>query len=797
MLKRSMLKAPPGSKTRVVRSARSLPGATASAATVASMRAWPVGSRLPSKTFWRSVSYFRVGSSKTYSSKRLNDVRAGERASSTSALRLRAGAPWSHADAQDAGDAALRAELVRPEVHRDLEPVGHHRLDLERLVERRPADAHAPRVVAGGGVGRGGDLERVEAVGRLGARHGPDELAARVHEVEAHRVVRGEALRGVVEDEHEVHRVAGSPDPALAVEEALEAPGRPRAGHVEVGHRQGGAAVEAQVAGLPRVSHGGEERRPLHRDPGDAVAVGPGGAERLLLVVEERHLRPRDGLGGAQVVGEDDDGVVLAGLGHQAEVGDEHVARGADVVVVEALVVGGVAGVVAVLEALVPVAPLVLLPGVPVALLLLVVLGCEPAAPPRAPPAPWQGHATCGRRKESVSRYMPPGLFARSGDTSSPTGSQRFSLSAVSSSDSVFLQTTRPTRWSSCSPSRAFVWRNCGMLEEGTCKRLHRDRAQVHRLDRDGEAGGGRHDDALAREAHRGLEQLELHGELAGLLHPVAEHVAHARLDPHRLLAAPALRAVDLETAPVGHEAKVVAVPDPDEALQVLARLEGIGEAQLDVRLRGDDHARLVHGERVEPRHRDLPRLLAVHPDGAAVPAQAEGGGRLRALDPAHGEGVDPTVRLVGPGDGQLAAGEGRPQHLLDPGGLLDVGGHQPAGERLALDVGRVGGLQPVHRDVEGLAHGGEDEVEARERRLPGGQQGGEVEARRVGLAVGQPLRRAELDAVGGGPDRRALDPRLEAEGRGVEGRADLLGAGRRPRGRPRGSGSRARSCRS
>ena len=190
------------------------------------------------------------------------------------------------------------------------------------------------------------------------------------------------------------------------------------------------------------------------------------------------------------------------------------------------------------------------------------------------------------------------------------------------------------------------------------------------------------------------------------------------------------------------------------------------------------DHARLVHGEGVEPRHGDLPRFLAVHPDGAAVPAESEGGGRLRALDPAHGEGVDPTVRLVGPRDGQLAAGERRPQHLLDPGGLLDVGGHQAARERLALDVGRVGGLQPVHRDVEGLAHGGEDEVEARERCLPGGQQGGEVEARRVGLAVGQPLRRAELDAVGGGPDRRALDPRLEAEGRGVEGHADLLGAG-------------------
>ncbi len=68
MLKRSMLKAPPGSKTRVVKSARSLPGATAWVSTAASTRALPVSSRLPSKIVCRSVSYLRVGSSNTYSS---------------------------------------------------------------------------------------------------------------------------------------------------------------------------------------------------------------------------------------------------------------------------------------------------------------------------------------------------------------------------------------------------------------------------------------------------------------------------------------------------------------------------------------------------------------------------------------------------------------------------------------------------------------------------------------------------------------------------------------------------------
>ena len=201
MLKRSMLKAPPGSKTRVVRSARSLPGATASAATEASIRAWPVSSRFPSKIFWRSVSYFRVGSSKTYSSKRLKLVRAGESASSTSALRLRAGAPWSQAELRTPASRRFAGSSSVAEVHRDLEPVGHHRLDLQRLLEDGTAHAHATVVVAGGRVGRRGHVERVEAVRRLRACHAPHQLTARVEEVEAHRVIRGESLRRVVEHE--------------------------------------------------------------------------------------------------------------------------------------------------------------------------------------------------------------------------------------------------------------------------------------------------------------------------------------------------------------------------------------------------------------------------------------------------------------------------------------------------------------------------------------------------------------------------------------------------------------------
>ncbi len=293
MLKRSMLKAPPGSKTRVVRSARSLPGATASAETVgvhpglarlveaALEDLLPLGVVLPRGV----VEDVLLEALEGGAGRREGELDVRLQVAGRGAVEPGRG--------QDAADAASRAELVGPELHRDLEAVGHDRLDLERLVEGRPAHAHPARVVAGGGVGGGRHVERVEAVRRLRAAHRPHELAARVHEVEAHRVVGRDPLRGVVEDEREVHDVAGAPDPALAVEEALEALRRPGAGHVEVGDGEGGAAVEAQVAGLAAVAHRGEERRPLHRETHHAVAVGAAGGERLLLVVEERHLGAR------------------------------------------------------------------------------------------------------------------------------------------------------------------------------------------------------------------------------------------------------------------------------------------------------------------------------------------------------------------------------------------------------------------------------------------------------------------------------------------------------------------------
>ncbi len=84
-------------------------------------------------------------------------------------------------------------------------------------------------------------------------------------------------------------------------------------------------------------------------------------------------------------------------------------------------------------------------------------------------------------------------------------------------------------------------------------------------------------------------------------------------------------------------------------------------------------------------------------------------------------------------------------------------------------------GLQAFDRHVERLTHGPEHEVEAGQRRLAFREERREVEARRVGLAVGEPLGGPELDAVRRRPDRRALDTRLEAERRRLERRAHLL----------------------
>jgi hypothetical protein len=232
-------------------------------------------------------------------------------------------------------------------------------------------------------------------------------------------------------------------------------------------------------------------------------------------------------------------------------------------------------------------------------------------------------------------------------------------------------------------------------------QRLDRDRAQVDRLDRDGEAGRGRHDHTLAREAHGGLQLLEQHAQLAGLFHAVAEHVAHPRLDPQRLLPPPAAGAVDLEPAAVDHEAQVVAVPDPHQALEVLPRLERVREAQLHVRLRGEHDARLLDPEAVEAGHRDLAGFLLRDADRTPVPAQAERRRLLRALDSGDREGVDAAPRVVHPRKRELPPAVGGFQHLLDPRRVLHVGRDQPARERLALDVGGALRLQPLDRHVE------------------------------------------------------------------------------------------------
>ena len=707
-------------------------------------------------------------------------MRAGDSASSTSALRLRAGAPWSQAELQEASDPSLRAELLGPEVHADLEPVGHHRLDLERLVEGRAAHAHARVVVAGRSVRGRRHLEGVEAVGRLRPGVAAHELPARIDEVEPHRVVGREALRRVVEHERQVHRVAGPPDAALAVQEALQALRRASAADVEVRDRQRRARIETQVAGLPAVADGREEGGPRHRKPREAVAIGPAVRESLLLEVHERDVGAGNGVGAAQVVHDHRDLVVLADLGHQPEVRDQHVARRGDVVVVEALVVAGVAGVLAVLVALLPVARLVLRPAVPVALLLLVLV-----ARPRL--------RELGRSRLVRARpghVGPPERERQAIHAARALREQR--LDVEPDLQPVVLLVGREVERQRLLPDHAadapelllavevVDLQELRHVRAGDLQRLDRHRAQVHGLDRHREAGRRRYDHALAGEAHRGLQLLEQHLELLRLLHAIAEDVAHAGLDAHRQLSLPALAAVDLHPAAVDDEAQVVSLGDAQQALQVLAGLERIGEAQLHVRLGSRHRARVGDREGVEARHAHVLAVLLLDADRGPVPADAHDRGRFGALDPRGAPRVHAAVGAVSPDDRQLAACVLCLEQLLDPGRVLDVGCQQPAGEGLALDVRGVRSLEPFDADVERLAHRPEHELEARERRLAGREERGEVEPGVVGLAVRQAILRTELDPVGRRPDRRAGDRRLEAEGRGRERRTHLLGPGER-----------------
>ena len=137
------------------------------------------------------------------------------------------------------------------------------------------------------------------------------------------------------------------PDAPLAVEKALETLGRPGPRDVEMRHGEGAPVVEAQVAGLSPVSRYGEEGSPLHLEADEAVAPGVPGGERAVLRVGERDGGSLKGRGRAQVGGHQKHRAVLARLGDETDVGHEDVARGADVVVIEVLVVARVAGVAA------------------------------------------------------------------------------------------------------------------------------------------------------------------------------------------------------------------------------------------------------------------------------------------------------------------------------------------------------------------------------------------------------------------------------------------------------------------
>ena len=113
-------------------------------------------------------------------------------------------------------------EYAAGQVQVHLQAVGLHGLDVEAFMESGAAHLDIGVPPAGGILGRSGDREGVETVLARG-NHPRIELSFRSIEFQGGRVALRDALHLVGEDHRHVEGVAGTPDAALTVDEALEA----------------------------------------------------------------------------------------------------------------------------------------------------------------------------------------------------------------------------------------------------------------------------------------------------------------------------------------------------------------------------------------------------------------------------------------------------------------------------------------------------------------------------------------------------------------------------------------------
>ena len=135
----------------------------------------------------------------------------------------------------------------------------------------------------------------------------------------------GDALRPVGEDHGDVERVAGAPDSAFAIDEALEALLDGLSAHVEAAHGLFVTVGEAQVADGLALAGEEDERLVSHLNLGEAVTAGLGRGDALELEVIDLQVHAGGGFRAAQVRGGGPEGVSAGVLGEKAQVGREEV----------------------------------------------------------------------------------------------------------------------------------------------------------------------------------------------------------------------------------------------------------------------------------------------------------------------------------------------------------------------------------------------------------------------------------------------------------------------------------------
>ncbi len=689
----------------------------------------------------------------------------------------------------------LAPQGLPPGIERDLQPVRHDRLDLERPLEGQAADEDAGPPVARRGRLFGGDAKSVEGLDRPLRSEGPGELALGRVELQGDGMALGQDPVPVEQGEGQVEGVARPPDAALAVEDALDALLRRLAADVEMARGQDALGRDAEVVDVAAALGRDIERPVAELERGEAVAVGCRLAEKPVLVVVGPDLEARERPGRADVGRHDAQGAAGLELGHQADVGGEEVPAGHG----RGIEIGEEVGVRAGVLAVAPFVPgqVVALEGVVPVLVAAVALVVHVADRPFGRDRAVRRRAGIGRvaavHGQDDAEQRARVLREQGGDVEVVAGPlagharvvrERHGLAPEVAADPGQL----------LAPFEAVDLEELGHVAGVDLKGGHLDAAQIDGLERHGQPVLARQDQPPADEADLGPDGLERDLAVEPFGQAAAEGVAdaghHLDVDGARELPG----GVEADDVAVDLEGQRPVLGD-DEPLELLVLGQGVGETH-------DDMAGLaehgLYGQDLElALGRDLDGLAApvVDADGPAVPLQDHGRGRLAALDAADGEEMDEPAGRMAPVDGQGPPGLFGPQDLLDEDALLVVGGDDPAAQDLGLGPVGVLGEEALDGDLQVRPHDGEAEGEAGEG-LGHVEDAADADDGLVVLAGLEPVARGEDELARAAPLGLAGQGRGELDEPGL-GRAGHGGVcdeehpdGRLARDRPRGEGA-------